>query len=513
MQAFCSNQAAALAVVNILSQSGFPCRTSIVSMKKLLLLLFAALLGGAIAATAVVFYLTPTVPVAATDTALVANNNKAGAARPIPARQQLLELTDFSEAASAATPSVVFIKTFTKAASNRYRYLNQYYNQQQAERQALGTGSGVIFSTDGYIVTNNHVIDKASEIEVVINKRSYQAELVGRDPSSDLALLKIEANNLPAIELASSQQLDVGDWVLAVGNPFNLNSTVTAGIVSAKGRRINILDDAFPLESFIQTDAAINPGNSGGALVNLQGQLVGINTAILSQTGSYAGYGFAVPIDIVRKLVADLKRYGQVQKAFAGLDVTDIDENVSTRLRLSSTDGVLLSYIEPGGAAERAGLQEGDRIVSVEGQRISSRADFDEQLSYRAPGDEVVIGFVRNQRSQQVRLQLTNIEGTTGIVKREVFSVRELGASIEAVPQAESRRLNIEGGVRLSSVQPRGIISRLGLRENYIIVGVNRKAVTTPRELLTQLEQVQGRLILHFLDARGKLRYIDRYLY
>jgi serine protease Do len=247
----------------------------------------------------------------------------------------------------------------------------------------INSGSGVIVSGDGYIVTNNHVVEKAVKIEVILtNKQSYDAILVGTDPSSDLALLKIDAKGLKTINFANSNGLKVGEWVLAVGNPFNLTSTVTAGIVSAKGRNLNLLSNIFPIESFIQTDAAINPGNSGGALVNLNGDLVGINTAILSRTGAYNGYGFAVPSNIVQKIIRDLKEYGAVQRAFLGADVTDIDARIQERAMLKSMNGVYVNNVAGYGPAKEAGIKEGDVILEFNQIPVNSKAEFDEQLSY-----------------------------------------------------------------------------------------------------------------------------------
>jgi serine protease Do len=245
----------------------------------------------------------------------------------------------FVDASEKSTPSVVFIKNFAGTDQRRYSMFDYFFGTGPTQR--VSTGSGVIISADGYIITNNHVIDRAETIEVVHQKRTYPAKLIGTDKNTDIAVLKIEANNLPAIKQGSSRDLRIGEWVIAVGNPFNLTSTVTAGIVSAKERQINILGGEFPLESFIQTDAPINPGNSGGALVNINGELVGINTAILSRTGSYTGYGFAVPVDIAMKISNDLIQYGEVQKAIPGIDVVEITPELAEEMKLKTLDGSL----------------------------------------------------------------------------------------------------------------------------------------------------------------------------
>ena len=266
---------------------------------------------------------------------------------------------DFVAASQVAIPSVVYIKTISGQEESTIDF---FFFGNPNQKQA-SSGSGVIFSANGYVVTNNHVVDNAETIEVVHQKRSYPAKVIGLDPSTDLALLKIDAKALPAIRVADSRKLSVGEWVLAVGNPFNLTSTVTAGIISAKGRNINLVSAQFPIESFLQTDAAINPGNSGGALVNTRGELVGINTAIFSRTGSYTGYGFAVPSDIVKKVVEDLIKYGTVQKAFFGADVTEVDSKIGEKLGLPDYAGVAITELAPDGPAARSGLKVNDIIL------------------------------------------------------------------------------------------------------------------------------------------------------
>ena len=290
---------------------------------------------------------------------------------PIPA-----DAVDFSAAAARATGSVVYINSISQGAS--MSYWDWFLGEGSSPQTQVSSGSGVIFTADGYIVTNNHVIASAQRIEVNYNKRVYSAEVIGTDPGTDLAVIKIDETNLPAIPLGNSKNVQVGEWVIAVGNPFTLSSTVTAGIVSAKGRRIGILKDNFPIESFIQTDAAINPGNSGGALVNRNGELVGINTAILSRTGSYTGYAFAVPVDIAHKVFDDIVKYGVVQKAFFGANVTDYDYATATKYDLNTNvknyNGVLLERLERNGPAIEAGLKLGDIIIQVNGINVYTQS-------------------------------------------------------------------------------------------------------------------------------------------
>ena len=318
---------------------------------------------------------------------------------------------DFTQAAERSVEAVVHVKT---KYYRQQQYVDPFYQfffgrpQQSQQPSAMASGSGVILSNDGYIVTNNHVIESANEIEVVLNdKRTFAAQLIGTDPNTDLALLKIEATNLPTIEIGNSDDLRVGEWVLAVGNPFNLTSTVTAGIVSAKARSINILNSDMKIESFIQTDAAVNPGNSGGALVNTRGQLVGINTAIASQTGSYAGYAFAIPTAIMQKVVADLRQYGTVQRALLGIRMLDITQQVKDQLSLESMEGVYVGEVISGSAADKAGMKAGDVIVQVDGRPINASSQLQEQIGRKNPGDQIIILVRRGHRSVSLQVTLT----------------------------------------------------------------------------------------------------------
>ena len=318
---------------------------------------------------------------------------------------------DFTQAAERSVEAVVHVKT---KYYRQQQYVDPFYQfffgrpQQSQQPSAMASGSGVILSNDGYIVTNNHVIESANEIEVVLNdKRTFAAQLIGTDPNTDLALLKIEATDLPTIEIGNSDDLRVGEWVLAVGNPFNLTSTVTAGIVSAKARSINILNSDMKIESFIQTDAAVNPGNSGGALVNTRGQLVGINTAIASQTGSYAGYAFAIPTAIMQKVVADLRQYGTVQRALLGIRMLDITQQVKDQLSLESMEGVYVGEVISGSAADKAGMKAGDVIVQVDGRPINASSQLQEQIGRKNPGDQITILVRRGHRSVSLQVTLT----------------------------------------------------------------------------------------------------------
>lgn len=406
---------------------------------------------------------------------------------------------DFNVAATRAIPSVVYINSISQGAS--YSYWDMLFGSGGGQQQTrVSSGSGVIFKPDGYIVTNNHVVGSAERIEVVYNKRVYEAELIGTDPSTDLAVLKINAANLPAITLGTAQTLQVGEWVVAVGNPFSLSSTVTAGIVSAKGRRIGILEDKFPIESFIQTDAAINPGNSGGALVNKDGALVGINTAILSRTGSYTGYAFAVPVDIAKKVVDDLIKFGIVQKGFYGGNVVDYDYQYARKYNLDVRDfnGVFLESVEDNGPATLAGLKAGDIITKINDVTVNSVSAFEEEISYRYPGDKVSITYTRGGKPSTINLTLVNRNGTTEKVKRKIVTSQALGAQLEAT----------DYGVKIFKIGAEGYMKRLGVPENYTIISINRVKVNDPEDVIEFFEKYKGRVSLYGMNgAREVIPY------
>lgn len=410
----------------------------------------------------------------------------------------------FAKASRESTPSVVYIKTLTEKVYSNTWY--EWFFGDRISQSYISTGSGVIFTPDGYIVTNNHVVENADVIEVIHGKRTYEAELIGTDPSTDLAVLKIEKTDLPNIKIGSARRLGVGEWVLAVGNPFNLTSTVTAGIVSAKGRQINILKTNFPIESFIQTDAAINPGNSGGALVNVKGELVGINTAILSKTGSYAGYGFAVPVDIVAKIVGDLINYGEVQKSYIGAEMIDIDEQIGKEMDLDDWNGVLVHKIQEDGAAAKAGITENDIIIGIDGAEIRSKGEFEELISYHSPGDRIDISYKHGNQIKNKVVTLTNAEGTTSILKREIYTSRSLGADFEVVPKVEKELLGIPHGVRIKKIRS-GLIKRLNIEEGFTVTYVNKIPIEDPEKLAEILTKIRGRVYIEGVNREGERGY------
>lgn len=403
-----------------------------------------------------------------------------------------LNPVDFSLAASKVIPSVVYINSIFKGTS--YSAFDWFFGGGTTQTR-VSSGSGVIITKDGYIITNNHVVEAAERIEVMYNKKVYPAELIGTDPSTDLAVLKINENNLPAVTLGSSKTVQVGEWVVAVGNPFSLSSTVTAGIVSAKGRRIGILEDKFPIESFIQTDAAINPGNSGGALVNKNGELVGINTAILSRTGSYTGYAFAVPIDIAKKVFDDLVKYGIVQKGLLGGKVTEYNfqnaKKYDLKTDIDNFRGVLLESIDRDGPANTAGLKPGDVIIKIDNMDVNSQSAFEEELAYRSPGDKVTITYLRNEKPYTTQVTLVNKSGTTEVVKRKILTSATLGADLEAT----------DFGIKIFKLRDNSVLKQIGVPENFTIIAINRVRVKDPEEVIDFFEKFKGRGYIYGINS------------
>ncbi len=405
---------------------------------------------------------------------------------------KVIDAMDFTFSAEKAVHAVVHVKTISPGTSNYNSFYEYFFGERpNAQPQPqMGFGSGVIISADGYIITNNHVVDGSSEIEVVLNdRRSFPAEIIGVDPSTDIALLKIKAPDLAYIEYGDSDDLKLGQWVLAVGNPYNLTSTVTAGIVSAKARSINILGD-FAIESFIQTDAAVNPGNSGGALVNTDGELVGINTAIASRTGSYSGNSFAVPVNIARKVVADLKEFGQVQRAILGVTIQDVTQELAKEKDIQNLKGVYINGIREGGAAENAGMKEGDIILSINNVTVNSVSELQEQISKYRPNDKVNVLLARNNKEKAYEVILRNLDGDTGVVKK-ADTLSLLGASLEPVSNELKQKLGIKYGVRVVSLKP-GKLMKEGIREGFVITQINNKPATSVEDIRSILSGTKG---------------------
>ncbi|WP_460613876.1 Do family serine endopeptidase [Hymenobacter seoulensis] len=414
---------------------------------------------------------------------------------------------NFTAAAASVTPAVVHVMTeyAPKASQNDMSrmdpFLRQFFgedmDQYQGRRQGpqQGSGSGVIIAANGYIVTNNHVIDKADKIEVVMDdKRKFAAELVGTDPTTDLALLKVKADNLPFIRYGNSDNVKVGEWVLAVGNPFNLNSTVTAGIISAKGRNINILrrEDGMGVESFLQTDAVVNPGNSGGALVNLNGDLIGINSAIASQTGSFVGYSFAVPSSIVSKVIDDLLKYKVVQRALLGVQIREVDAQLASEKKLSSLNGVYVMGAGKNSSAADAGLQEGDIITEINGVKVNTSSQLQEQVARFRPGDKIKVTYLRDSKERTATATLRNSTGTTDIIREEVASTLKYeGATLVPVTRQEQNKLGIEGGAKINGIKGSNF-RETGIADGFIITRIDKNRVTKPQDVQRYLEAAKA---------------------
>lgn len=419
---------------------------------------------------------------------------------------RLNNLPDFTTAAANATNAVVYIQTEYHQQVDDPLY-NLFFGSPNVPMQ--GSGSGVIISNDGYIVTNNHVIENATDIKVTLNdKRELEAELIGADPTTDLALLKISADDLTVLKFGNSDNLKVGEWVLAIGNPYSLNSTVTAGIVSAKARDISILKQNYAIESFIQTDAAVNPGNSGGALINVNGDLVGINAAIASPTGSYTGYSFAIPVSIVKKVVADLIEYGSVQRAYLGARLVDIDEQIAQNYNLPDRKGILISSVIDKGAAEVAGLEDEDVIIKLDSIEVNETSELLELLGRHRPGDIVTITARRKGNIKTFDVTLQNDEGgtmsnATTTVKADVF-----GASFEDLTTQEKNEYNIRNGVKVSKVMS-GKFLAVGIRSGFIIQKINNHEVKSADDAKKILDNASGGVYIEgfYPDTKKKAYY------
>lgn len=420
------------------------------------------------------------------------------------------EAPDLTYAAENSVHAVVHVKVISKQDVSVYNnpffdffYGDRYQRQQPQIRQ--GAGSGVIITSDGYIATNNHVIDDADEIKVVLNdKREFDAKLIGTDNTTDIALLKIEADKLPFLNFGNSDALKLGEWVLAVGNPFNLTSTVTAGIVSAKSRNIGINQAEMSIESFIQTDAAVNPGNSGGALVNMNGELVGINTAIASQTGSYTGYSFAVPVSIVKKVVADLKEYGQVQRAILGVTIGDVDAKIAEKYGLDKIEGVFVGSVSEGLGAEEAGIKAEDVILSIDGIPVNSTAELQEQISKHRPGDVVKVLIKRDNKPKPYQVTLRNMHGDT-----EILTASEnefLGAKFDNVSENERYKLRINQGIKIAELT-NGKLKDAGVRKGFIITHVNKQPVSEVNDLIRIVKKADGGVLIEGVYPNGERAY------
>lgn len=433
---------------------------------------------------------------------------------------------DFTDTSKKVLDAVVYIKaTQTSPIGNTQgtpRELPDPFKQFFGDRfqmpeggmqqqPRVGSGSGVIINEKGYIVTNNHVIDNATELEVTLhNNETYKATVIGTDPTTDLALIQIKADNLKTMSLVNSDDVEVGEWVLAIGNPFSLTSTVTAGIVSAKARNININKEQFAVESFIQTDAAINPGNSGGALVNLEGNLIGINTAIASQTGSYAGYGFAVPSNIVGKVVEDLLKYGDVQRGMLGVSIRTMDGNMAKEKNIDFVKGVWIENVGQNSAADKAGIKPGDVLTKIGDISVTTSPRLQEIVAQHRPGDKLNVVLDRNGKEVALQVILENAEGTTDMVKKENKELMNfLGADFENLDSETAKKLNLDGGVKVKNLYAGQLRQQTQIRTGFIITHVDGKKMTDVKDLVSIMENKKGGILLEgvYEDAPGKKYY------
>lgn len=394
--------------------------------------------------------------------------------------------TDFILAAELATPAVVNIRAVQENGGI------------WGGRSATGSsGSGVIISPDGFIVTNHHVIENSDDIKVTLaDRRTYRARMIGSDPSTDIALIKIAEGSLPFVVFGNSDSVRVGEWVLAVGNPFNLSSTVTAGIISAKGRNIDILGGNLSIESFLQTDAAVNPGNSGGALVNSVGELIGINTAIITESGSYEGYSFAVPSNLAQKVIRDLREYGTVQRAFLGVGIEDLDNDRAREIGLPNPEGVYVTRISINGAAEAAGLNVGDVIVGINGTRIRSTPELQEFVGRYRPGEQVSLDYWRNGRKYRSNLVLKDGNNSTTIARVQGNELENtIGFELRDLNRDEQRRIRAQGAI-VSSVRRGSLVAATNMQPGFLITSVNGNRVANVSEALTAIQNAYNALTL-----------------
>ena len=416
---------------------------------------------------------------------------------------------DFTYAAETAVNGVVYVEVTINQnyPSNQINdpFFRFFFGDevQPQSRERKGSGSGVIIREDGYIVTNNHVVADASKVRVTLyNDKTYDATVVGTDPATDVALIKIDEKGLPVIPFADSDELRLGEWVLAIGSPYDLRSTITAGIVSAKGRSMPHYNGEFKIESFIQTDAAVNPGNSGGALVNKKGELVGVNTAIISQTGSYTGYSFAVPSNIVKKIVSDLIDFGSVRRAKLGITMTAVDEKVASEMKLSSLKGVYIVEVSKGGAADKAGLKKGDVLLSIDSKQVSGPSALQEVVNSYHPGDVATIKYVRDGKEKTAKVTFLGDAAPTGTALDD-GTVAFYGAKLRTADPKTLSALRIKSGVEIVSAG-NGKLAASGATDGLIIRYVNDQPVSKPQDVVDQAAKAKRAVVIEGITPSGK---------
>lgn len=431
---------------------------------------------------------------------------------PATVRQVTLEhqnFPDFTFAAENCVDGVVFVKVVKREKNKEVSILEHFFgygNPYSMPRESVGSGSGVIISPDGYIVTNNHVVANGEQIEVTLNdNKTYKAKLVGTDPVTDVALLKIDAEGLPVIPFGDSDSLRLGEWVLAIGSPFNLRSTITAGIVSAKGRSLPDMSGEFKIESFIQTDAAVNPGNSGGALVNVKGELVGINTAIASNTGSYTGYSFAVPVSIVKKVVEDIKQYGRVQRAMLGISMTELTQELASLAGIKGDfSGVYIAELNRGGAAFKAGMREGDVLVAINGKQMKNPSEVQATVNSYKPGDKVEIAIIRDGKPISLDVQLQGDSSVESTVDGTEVTI--MGATLAEPDPELLKKLRLKGGVEVVAIG-KGNFKDAGINKGLIITHINQVPVTSAKEVTEAIKKAKRGFLVEGMYSNGAVYY------
>ena len=439
--------------------------------------------------------------------------NPDGSSSGQPAVYRTVNLTadnypDFTYAAEHCIDAVVYVKVTAIQQGYTPNNMLEYFFGfgSPSQREAVGSGSGVIIRQDGYIVTNNHVIAGANKIEVTLNdNKTYSATLLGTDPATDVALIKIDATGLPFIEMGDSDALRLGEWVLAIGSPYDLRQTITAGIVSAKGRSMPNTTGEFKIESFIQTDAAVNPGNSGGALVDKAGRLVGINTAIISQTGAYSGYSFAVPVNIVKRIAGDLMDFGSVRRALLGISMQNIDDKKAAELKLSSPKGVYIADVAKGSAAEAAGVKKGDVLTAIDGKTVTDGASVQEMVTRYHPGDKARLTVVRDGNQKELEVVFKGTVQENGTVDED-GAVAYFGSKIRSASKELLDAYNLKAGVEVVSVGE-GKLAQQGVPEGFIILYVNNQAVSKPQDVLDMTKKAKRTVLLEGVNRNGRVSY------
>jgi Do/DeqQ family serine protease len=423
---------------------------------------------------------------------------------------------DFSEVSQLVIPAVVHITTKIEAPKMEQRNEQpqspfdffQYFDHPNFNVPQAGSGSGVIITSDGYIVTNNHVIENSEDIKVILNdKRTFNAKVVGFDYQTDLAVLKIDAKDLSFLQFGNSDNLKIGEWVIAGGNPFNLNSTITAGIVSAKARNLNLLQRQYAVESFIQTDAVVNPGNSGGALVNVAGELIGINTAIATQTGAYEGYAFAIPSNLVKKIVDDILKFGKAQRGLLGVQIGEVTQEVAETNDLTKIQGVLVAGVMDNSAASDAGIKKNDIIIKVNDKNVNSMPELQELISRNRPGDKVNLTILRKGKEMQFDVILKDNKGNSQIVSNSKnIDEKILGADFDIISLQELKKYDLENGIKVSAVR-NGKFKESGIPKGFIITKIDKKKVTKTEDIFEILNSSQGGVLIEGINPDGTKGY------